>query len=1025
MKLKLYELNKMAKRLNLPGLEEDVQRYWGEKAVFRGVIESRRGGEKFYFCQGPPFTSGKAHIGHAWNHAIKDAFLRYKTMRGFDVFRRAGWDMHGLPIEVKVEETVLGSRTKKEIEEYGIDNFIRECKKFAIQNMNTMTEQLKRLGVWLDWEDPYMTLDKGYMEGVWFGIKRAHEKKLLYEDEQVIHWCPRCETAMAGYEVRDEYRDVTDFSVYVKAKLVDNNEFILVWTTTPWTLPANTAIAVHPDFDYVRAGVGDEVLILAKERLHVLKGDYRILEEFKGRELEGRGYAPMLDIQIQRDIKHIVVLAPNLVTLEEGTGCVHIAPGHGEEDFTVGREKNLPMLSPVDDGGKFTIDPYKGTYIRDANPIIINDLRESGNLLIEDKITHSYPHCWRCKTPLILRSTRQWFLAVSRIRDKLLDKNREIEWIPDWIGSGRFENWLKNARDWCISRQRYWNTPLPVWRCSCGNIEVIGSIDELSSKSTRKLDPETLDLHRPSIDKVKLRCECGKEMGRVKDVMDVWLDSGSASWANLGYPSTEDRFKELFPADFITEGSDQTRGWFYSLLVSSVIAFDRIPYKRVMYHGFTLDAEGRKMSKSLGNVVDPYDVIDRYGADVLRFYMLWATVPWEDLRFNWEEVETVNKFFNILYNVHSFTSTYMGLDEFDPDKGYLIELEVEDRWLLSRLNSLVKEVTDAMENLKLYEVCRSVHDFSLELSRWYIKLIRDRVWIERDNPRKISVYHTLHRVLLGLSVIMAPITPHFSEYTYRRLSGGESVHLLDWPGVDEGLIDLKLEAEMKTAQEIVDCVAAARQDAGIKLRWPIPRVIVAPKEGFRIDRVRDIILKASNAKDMEVREMETTVTVKVNYPSLGPKVKGDMRRIVKLLEREDAIKIKKGIVEKGEYKLGEFVLNGEDLIFESRLPEDIIAKEFGGGIVYIDSKLDDGLLSEAMAREIIRRIQEMRKELSLGELEQIEACIECGNEFKGYVRDNRKVIEHETRSKIKFGRGGGFKREWNIEGNTLIVYIKR
>jgi isoleucyl-tRNA synthetase len=1015
----------MTKRLNLPGIEEEVQDYWRENAIFREVVESKKGGKRFYFCQGPPFTSGKAHIGHAWNHAIKDTFLRFKTMQGYDVFRRAGWDMHGLPIEVKVEENILGSRTKKEIEEFGIENFITECKKFAIQNMNQMTEQLKRLGVWLEWDDPYMTLDRGYMEGVWFGIKKAHEKDLLYEDEQVIHWCPRCETAMSGYEVRDEYRDVTDFSIYVRARLKNRDESLLIWTTTPWTLPANTAIAVHPDFDYVRAKVGDEILILAKERLHALKEDYEILEELKGNGLDALEYLPILDIPAQRDIKHRVVMAPDLVTLDDGTGCVHIAPGHGEEDADVGRRYDLISLSPVDDSGRFTIEPYKGTYVRDANPIVISDLRKSGRLFRGEKITHSYPHCWRCKTPLIMRSTKQWFLAVSKIRPKLLEKNGEIQWIPDWIGSGRFENWLKNARDWCISRQRYWNTPLPVWRCDCGNIEVIGTLKELSGKSLRKLDIETLDLHRPAIDRVKLKCKCGGEMSRVKDVMDVWLDSGSASWANLGYPSREEKFGELFPSDFITEGSDQTRGWFYSLLVSSVIAFDSIPYKKVLYHGFTLDADGRKMSKSLGNVVDPSDIIEEHGADVLRFYMLWASVPWEDLRFSLEGIETTNKFLNILWNVHSFTSTYMKLDGFDPSGEYKMELEVEDRWLLSRFNSLIKETTGALENLRLYELCRSINDFSLELSRWYIKLIRDRVWIEKDDPKKLSVYDTLYKVLSGLSIVMAPVAPHFSEYAYRKLTGEKSVHLRDWPRVNNELIDKKLEGEMRTAQDVVECVAAARQDAGIKLRWPIPRVVISPRDKLEIDNVKEIILKASNAKQLEIKEIVTETTVKVNYPSLGPRVKGDMKKLVKLLEKENASKIKNEILRNGKYNLGNFILEEKDLLFESKLPEDIVAQEFDGGIVYIDSKLDKKLFSEAMAREVIRRIQEMRKDLSLEETERILVSIKCNEQFSKYVRGNREFIEHETRSEISLGEGKGAEKRWEMEGNEITICIKR
>ncbi len=1032
---------KMAKRLNLPSVEEEVLEYWSKNSIFREVVESRRGNKKFYFCQGPPFTSGHAHIGHAWNHTIKDTFLRFKTMQGYDVLRRGGWDTHGLPIEVKVEETVLGSRSKKEIEAYGVDNFVSECKKFAIKNMNRMTQQLRRLGIWLDWDDSYMTLDREYMESVWFGIRRAHEKDLLYEAEKVIHWCPRCETAMAGYEVRDEYRDITDPSVYVKVKLTGRDESVLIWTTTPWTLPANTGIAVHPDFDYVRVKVNGEIFILAKERLHVLDKEYAIVGEFKGVELDGLGYGPILDIPLQDGVNRRVVMAPDLVNLEDGTGCVHMAPGHGEEDFEVATQTGLMVLSPVDDSGCFTMSPYEGLYIRDGNKVIIKGLEESGRLFREEPITHSYPHCWRCKTPLMLRITMQWFLAISKIKDELLEKNKEIDWIPAWIGSGRFANWLENTKDWCISRQRYWNTPLPVWRCECGKIEVIGSLKELKEKSVGELDVETIDLHRPTIDEVKLLCGCGQEMVRVKDVLDVWLDSGSASWANLHYPARTDLFEELFPVDFITEGSDQTRGWFYSMLVFGIIAFDQVSYKKVLYHGFTLDSEGRKMSKSLGNVVDPGDVVDKYGADVLRFYMLWAGALWEDLRFSWDGVGTVNRFMNILWNVYSFLETYLELDGFEgSDKFDLMDvdnmvLESEDKWLISRFNSMLRDVTDSIEQLRLHDVCRSIHTFSLELSRWYVKLIRDRVWIEKDDPRKVSVYYTLHTVLSGLAVVMAPVTPHLSECLYRKLTGGRSVHLLDWPTVDSDLIDSELEEEMRVAQDITECVAAARQKAKIKLRWPISRIIVAPTDKLRVGRVEHLILKASNAKELTIESIEAEVSVKINYPILGPKVKGDINKVSSLLLEQDPALVKEKMEAEGEYMLGKFVLVKEDLVFESSMPSEVIAEEFSGGIVYIDSKLDDGLFSEAMAREVIRRIQEMRKELNLSELEKIAVSVECSGDFKQHILDNKEFIGNETRSCVTFGNvegnvasageSGFFKREWRIENNSVIIHIKR
>ena len=1020
----------MSKRLNLPELEEDIQKYWDEKSIIRSVCELNQGREKYYFCQGPPFTSGTAHIGHAWNHAIKDAVIRYKTMQGFDVYRRAGWDMHGLPIEVKVEEEVLKSRSKKEIEEYGIENFITECKKFALQNMNNMSSQLIRLGAWLNWDDPYMTIDSRYMEGVWFLIKKAHEKKLLYEDKQVIHWCPRCETAMAGYEVRDEYRDVTDHSIYVKARLKDEDTFILIWTTTPWTLPSNTAIAVHPKHEYVKVEYKGVEYILAKKRLKEIseiifpEQDYRITDEFPGLKLTDKEYEPMLELEIQQGVRRKIVVDEQHVNLEEGTGCVHIAPGHGVEDYELGKKNNLMMLSPVDEAGCFTIKPYKGTYIRNANNTIIEQLKKQDKILYAGSISHSYPHCWRCKEPLLLRATKQWFLAVSEIRDTLLEKNKEIDWVPEWIGSGRFKNWLANARDWCISRQRYWNTPLPVWRCSCGEIKVIGSLSELQKEATTKIDPDNIDLHRPSIDEIKLKCVCGKEMSRVPDVLDVWLDSGCASWANLEYPHRKDKFEQYFPADFITEGSDQTRGWFYSLLVSSIIAFDEKAYKRVLYHGFTLDEEGRKMSKSLGNVIDPFEVTDKYGADVMRYYMLWASVPWEDLRFSYDNLKIINRLMHILYNVHSFSQTYMKLDEYSNDKEYRLEFSLEDNYILSRYNTLIEEVTQDYENLHLFEVCRRIQSFILELSRFYVKNIRDRVWIEGEDPRKMAVYHTLYHVLVGLCKLMAPIAPHITEKIILDLSKEKSVHLTSWPRADKSAIYPELEEKMQVAQQIIEAVISARQDSQIKLRWPIRRVMVAPKQAWDLDKFEQLILKMSNAKELKIKEVETKTFVKLNYAVLGPKLKGNMSKLKKGLEKTNADEIKKAINEKNKYVINGFELSREDLIFESRISEELVAKEYSGGVVYIDSKLDEGLYSEAMARETIRRIQEMRKELDLEETAKVNVAIECDSKFSKHLTENKDYIEKETRSRLSYGKKAGFVKEWVIEKNKVNIAVE-
>jgi isoleucyl-tRNA synthetase len=1018
-------------QLNLREVEKEVQAYWVEHDIYSEVVESKRGKKKFYFCQGPPFTSGKAHIGHAWNTAIKDWVIRYKTMQGFDVFRRAGWDMHGLPIEVKVEETVLNSKSKKDIEEFGVENFITECKKFAIQNMNTMTLQLERLGAWLDWDDPYMTLDRKYMESVWFGIKRAHDKDLLYEDLKVIHWCPRCETAVAGYEVGDEYREVSDPSVYVKAKLSGKtDEYIMVWTTTPWTLPSNTGIAVNPDFTYVKVEYNGDKIILVKDRLSAVfkKGGFKVLEEFPGKKLDGLEYQAILDIPAQKNIHRRVVLAPDVVTLEDGTGCVHIAPGHGEEDFKVGKKYGLDTMSPVDETGKLTIDPYKGVYIRDANPIIIEQLRESGALFREEKITHRYPHCWRCKTPLLLRSTKQWFLAVSKIRDNLLEKNKEIEWVPEWIGTGRFENWLNNAKDWCISRQRYWNTPLPVWKCECEHIEVIGSVKELTEKATEKIDLETLDLHRPYIDRIKLKCgKCSKPMTRVKDVLDVWIDSGSASWANLHYPDTKEEFDRLYPADFITEGSDQTRGWFYSMLVMSTIAFDRISYKRVLYHGFTLDSEEVKMSKSLGNVVDPMEVMEKHGADVFRFYSLSSSAPWDDLCFSWDNLAATERNLNILWNCYGFAETYMKLDNYDPKKDYKLDFQLEDKWLLSKYNSLIEDVTAAAEKCYPHEYTRPINEFILEMSRWYVKLIRDRVWIEGDDPRKISAYYTIHTTLTGLSLMMATVTPHLSEHLYRKLWNERSVHLQSWPVADKKLIDKDLEKSMATVQQIVECVNAARQTANIKLRWPISRVVVALNEKTDLSALEGIILKMCNSKALELKDVEANYSVKPNLTTVGPKYKKDAGKIMATLRTADGKKVKAEVDKTGSYKIGEIVLSKEDLIFETKMPEDLVAQSFSGGIVYIDAKINPALLSESMAREVVRRIQEMRKLMSLQELEVVSVNVECDKEFEKYIIEHQGTIEKDTRSKITLGKAkpSGFEKAWEIEGSNLLITIVR
>jgi len=708
--------------------EEEIQRKWEAEGTYEKVKELHSQDPDWFFLDGPPYASGAIHLGTAWNKVIKDAILRYKSMCGFNVHRQPGWDCHGLPIEVKVEES-LGIRTKKDIEqEIGIDRFIGECKRWALTHVEMMTNQFKRLGVWMDWDKPYLTLTDDYIESVWWTLKRAHERGLMQKDLRVIQWCPRCETALAEHEVRGEYRDVSDPSLYARFKLEQSpNEYILIWTTTPWTLPANIAVCVHPEFYYAKVAVGDNVYIMAEalvsrvmEELDIR--DYRIVDLVKGKELEGLRYEHPLLQEVPKQMEfrdHHRIICGEHVTLEEGTGCVHTAPGHGEEDFEVGKAYNLPVFSPVGPDGRFTPEAgkYSGMFVKDADRVILEDLKAKGVLMKEGTIHHSYPHCWRCKTPLLFRATEQWFLQVSKIKPRILEKNSaNVKWVPGWVAE-RYQNGVESTGDWCISRQRYWGIPLPIWVCStCAHEVVIGSRRELADLAIGEIPEE--DLHRPNIDKVKLRCpKCGGEMRRIPDVLDVWFDSGVCSWASLGYPMRRDKFERLWPSDFITEGEDQVTKWFYGQQVTSIIAFDEVPYRCVLMHGFTLDSEGRKMSKSLGNVVDPLEVVEKYGADVLRFYLLSANPVWEDLRFNWKEVEVVNRMLNVLWNVYVFATTYMSLDKFDPTAASLEELrdslDPEDRWIISRANTLTKEVTTAFEELNLHVATRALQSFVL------------------------------------------------------------------------------------------------------------------------------------------------------------------------------------------------------------------------------------------------------------------------------------------------------------------------
>ncbi len=1022
-------------------VEREISEFWEKEGIYDKI--KNRGEKTFFFVDGPPYTTGRIHLGTAWNKVIKDTILRYKRMMGYRVMDTPGWDMHGLPIEVKVEQ-ILGFKTKRDIEDYGIDRFVSRCMDFALKNKDAMTKQFKDLGVWMDWKNPYMTVKSEYINSAWWTIKKAYEQGLLERKLRVVNWCPRCETALADAEV--EYMEREDPSIYVKFP-IDGNTYIVIWTTTPWTLPANMAVAVHPEFEYAKVlATKDgrkEYLIVAKGLVDEVMSKYydswEIVETFSGEDLYGIEYVhPLTDeVPIQKSKKHRILNA-KFVTYEN-TGCVHIAPGHGLEDFELGLEEGLEIFNPVDDRGVFKDEAgkYAGMNVFDANRVIIEDLRRKGLLLAEEKIYHRYGHCWRCKTPIIYRATEQWFLNVSKVRGKMLEEIERVIWIPEWAGRSRFRDWIENARDWCISRQRYWGIPIPIWICErCGRLKVVGSVDEVPWK-------DDLDLHRPKIDEVTFECECGGLMRRVKDVFDVWFDSGVASWGTLGYPlkmRNEDFFK-VWPAEFITEGHDQTRGWFYSQLFASVISFGKAPYKTVLMHGFTLDEQGRKMSKSLGNVVEPEEVVEEIGVDAFRMYIL-SSAPWEDLRFSWDEAKNVLRHLNVYWNAVRFAYTYMSLDKhllseekireiLGTDKAFDQIKDHENRWILSRLESLNKLACEAMERYQLHRVVRAFLDFVVEdFSRWYIQLIRPRVWVERDDPLKLLTYLTLLRVIEKSVKIIAPFAPFLAEFIYQKFvkefkDCEESVFMERYPEAEERFIDEDLERGMTIVREIFESVSSARQKARRKLRWPLRRVVIESRdeEVRRAVKMLEGIVKAQcNVKEVEVMdEFEKEIVVKPNYKVIGRVLRNRVKDFVRYLEslsREELEKISDGTVEFDGIKLENAVT------LEYKVPEGYEVAEFSRGRVYVYTVLDEDLKREAYARELVRRIQEMRKELDLDVEEFISVKVNFDSKLvEGWV----DYIKRETRAiKLDFGKPeGGYIKEWEIDGMKVAIGIEK
>ncbi|MDN7024519.1 isoleucine--tRNA ligase [Methanoculleus sp. FWC-SCC1] len=1044
-------------------VEEWAQDFWSVRDTYAEVQQLRSAGRPFFFVDGPPYTTGHIHLGTAWNKILKDAILRYHRMCGRSVIERAGYDMHGLPIEVKVEHE-LGFTSKKDIEEYGIAAFIERCRTFAETHKDIMSEQFKRLGIWLDFENPYQTITEDYIEAAWWTLKRAEERGLLERGHRVVNWCPRCETAIADSEV--EYWDEKDPSIFVKFPVAGReNEYLVIWTTTPWTLPANVAVAVDADFTYARVlakkDFAEELLWIADDLVEpVLKlgryQDYEVLERVPGSDLVGVEYTSPLAAQVpqQREIRHRVVAA-DFVTMEN-TGLVHIAPGHGWDDYLLGIKEGLEVFCPVDGGGCFlpSAGAFADMYVRDANDVVIDALGD--NLIARKTIVHRYGHCWRCKTPIIFRATEQWFLKATGIRDRMLEEIRDVAWHPEWAGSARFHDFVADSRDWCISRQRYWGIPIPIWQCeACSTYTVVGTIAELADLSGTTIP----DPHRPYVDGVTLPCSCGGVMRRVEDIFDVWFDSAVASWATLGFPRQREAFEKYWPADFITEGQDQTRGWFYSQLGASMIAFDRSPYRSVLMHGFALDAEGRKMSKSFGNVVTPDEVMNQYGVDVLRLYILSASAPWDDLKFNWDGVKTVHRAVNILWNVYRFPLPYMILDAFQPatdadgrwDASLLRErrrdLPEADRWIISRVNSLAGQVEEEMEEYQLHRVTRALTNFVLEdLSRWYVQLVRSRMWLEEDAPEKRFAYETIYYVMRRLVGLFAPFVPHITEQIYQnlRMEGDpESVHMLDRIEPDPLLIDTHLEAAMDVIRSFDDAVANARQAGKRKLRWPVEECVVVTESDLVRDAVGDLKpLARARANSRTVTVVEgawdrLSWQAEPVMRAIGPEFGKEGPKVKALIEQAGGSALKAAIEADGKAALGGYELTARHVTFTESLPEGVYAAPMKDATVYVDVTLTPDLEAEGYAREVIRRIQEMRRQLNLNVDDFIAADVQVeDSRVADLIRSAWATgISQEVRAKDLVirspgengdqGRKWALAKDWDVEGVSMRMGISQ
>ena len=1021
--------------------EREVEKFWRDNHIFEKSIEDRKDAPTYMFYDGPPTANGKPHIGHALTRVIKDMIPRYRTMKGYKVPRKAGWDTHGLPVEIEVEKE-LGINGKEQIEKYGVAPFIEKCKE-SVWKYKSMWEQFSNvIGFWADMDDPYVTYHNSYIESEWWALKQIWDKGLLYKGFKVVPYCPRCGTPLSSHEVAQGYKDVKERSAIVRFKKKDEDVYFLAWTTTPWTLPSNVALCVNPDEEYSKVKQGDYTYILASALVEtVLKDDYTVLETYKGKELEGIEYEPLWG-GLNVKGKAWYVVCDSYVTLTDGTGIVHIAPAFGEDDSRIGRNYNLPFVQLVDAQGNLTKETkWEGVFVKDADKLVLKDLEENGKLFDAPVFEHSYPHCWRCNTPLIYYARESWYIKMTAVKEDIIRNNNTINWIPESIGKGRFGDWLENIQDWAVSRNRYWGTPLNVWICECGHMHSIGSIEELKSMS--KNCPEDIELHRPYIDAVTITCpECGKEMRRTPEVLDAWFDSGSMPFAQHHYPfENQEKFEAQYPADFISEAVDQTRGWFYSLLAISTLIFNRAPYKNVIVMGHVQDEDGQKMSKSKGNAVDPMDALNKFGADAIRWYFYVNSAPWLPNRFHDRAVEEgQRKFLGTLWNTYAFYVLYADIDSFDPTK-YNLEydkLSVMDKWLLSKLNTLVKTVDEYLNNYKITETARALQSFTDDMSNWYVRRCRERFWAKGMEQDKINAYMTLYTALITLSKISAPMIPFMTEEIYQNLvrsvdkSAPESIHLTDFPKVNEEFIDKDLEVSMDEVLDIVVLGRAARNSANIKNRQPIGNMYVKAENvlsPFYVEIIEDELnVKAVEFKD-DVEEF-VSYSFKPQLKTVGPKYGKLLGKIKEALSNLDGHKAMQELNTDGalnfDFDGEKVVLGREDLLIETAKNDNFVTEADNKVTVVLDIRLDDALLEEGFVRELISKIQTMRKEAGFEVVDHIVLSQSGNDRIAEIIKKNEAVIKNDTLAdEIVYNNVEGYTKDWNLNGEHTSLGVSK